>query len=87
MPIWFGDKKFQDDVLEGFKRYFEENTYFFDFFTNAYLTGLEEDGLRNPMSNKSFMSYKTQTVLHKSIYSHIVANDVLKARNLLVRAV
>jgi hypothetical protein len=46
MPIWFGDKKFQDNVIEGFKRYFEENTYFLDFFTNAYLTGLEEDGLR-----------------------------------------
>ncbi|KRF61899.1 hypothetical protein ASG99_24770 [Bacillus sp. Soil768D1] len=46
MPIWFGDKKFQEDVLEGFKRYFEENSYFLDFFTNAYLAGLEEDGLR-----------------------------------------
>lgn len=41
MPIWFGDKKFQEDVLEGFKRYFEENSYFLDFFTNAYLAGLE----------------------------------------------
>lgn len=46
MPIWFGDKKFQEDVLEGFKRYFDENSYFLDFFTNAYLAGLEEDGLR-----------------------------------------
>ncbi|WP_121614216.1 hypothetical protein [Mesobacillus foraminis] len=46
MPIWFGDEKFQESVLEGFKRYFQESSYFLDFFTTAYLRGLEEDGLR-----------------------------------------
>lgn len=46
MPIWKGDKKFQDRVLEGFKRYFEDNLFFLEMFTTAYLEGLEEDGLR-----------------------------------------
>lgn len=46
MPIWKRDKNFQDKVLEGLKRYFEENTFFLELFTTAYLKGLEEDGLR-----------------------------------------
>jgi hypothetical protein len=46
MPIWVRDKKFQDNVLDGFKRYFEENSYFLEMFTTAYLKGLEEEGLR-----------------------------------------
>ncbi|MGM0806356.1 MAG: hypothetical protein ACQET8_16545 [Bacillota bacterium] len=46
MPIWVGDKKFQDNVLEGFKKYFEEDSYFLKMFTTVYLKGLEEEGLR-----------------------------------------
>jgi hypothetical protein len=46
MPIWREDKKFQDNVLNGFKRYFNTNLYFLEFFTTAYLKGLEEEGLR-----------------------------------------
>ncbi|WHY93277.1 hypothetical protein QNK12_07410 [Neobacillus cucumis] len=46
MPIWFKDKQFQDNVLDGFKRYFDDNSFFLEMFTTAYLKGLEEDGLR-----------------------------------------
>jgi hypothetical protein len=47
MPIWVGDKNFQDNVLAGFNRYFEEqHPYFLELFTTAYIKGLEEDGLR-----------------------------------------
>lgn len=46
MPIWKGDKQFQDSVLDGFKSYFEDNSFFLEMFTTAYLKGLEEDGHR-----------------------------------------
>jgi hypothetical protein len=45
-PIWIGDKKFQDNVLDGFKRYFEKLPYFLELFTTAYLAGLKDGGLR-----------------------------------------
>jgi hypothetical protein len=47
MPIWIPDKEFQDQVLDGFKRYFGDNRYFYEIFKTAYLSGLKEEGLRN----------------------------------------
>jgi hypothetical protein len=46
MQIWVRDKNFQDNVLAGFNRYFEEHPYFLEVFTTAYIKGLEEDALR-----------------------------------------
>ncbi|WEG12426.1 hypothetical protein PU629_20380 [Pullulanibacillus sp. KACC 23026] len=46
MSIWVENRQFQDDVLSSFKKYFDQNTYFLEFFTTIYLKGLEDDGLR-----------------------------------------
>ncbi len=45
MPIWKSDKEFQEEVLNGFRDYFGEGSYFYEMFKDAYLTGLEEEGL------------------------------------------
>jgi hypothetical protein len=45
MPIWKSDKELQKEVLDGFREYFGEDSYFYELFKHAYLTGLEEEGL------------------------------------------
>ncbi|GLB61808.1 MULTISPECIES: hypothetical protein [Bacillaceae] len=45
MPIWKSDKELQEEVLNGFRDYFGEDSYFYELFKNAYLTGLEDGGL------------------------------------------
>lgn len=44
MPIWKNDKALQQEVINGFTRYFGVESPYYLMFKNAYIKGLKEEG-------------------------------------------